>query len=98
MASSRAIAVAMTSQSAAWPRLPEGAFVTNQSTDPNVTALEQPTTFAGLSGRVEEEIEHAYWEFDARRNGYDPFTLKQSERDAFKWALRAVFYRLRKPA
>lgn len=57
--------------------------------------LVQPTTFAGLSTRVEEEIEVAYWEFDARKGGYPPHPLKQSERDAFKWAVRELFLRLR---
>lgn len=58
--------------------------------------LTQPTTFAGLSTRVEAEIEKAYWDFDARRNGYNR-PLKQSERDAFKWAVRDLFHKLRTP-
>lgn len=60
-----------------------------------VLNLEQPTTFAGLSTRVEEQIEAAYWEFDARKSGYPPHPFKQSERDAFKWAVRDLFLKLR---
>lgn len=61
----------------------------------NVTTLEQPTTFAGLSTRVEAAIEKAYWVMDARRHGYPPYELKQSERDAFKWAVRGMLLGLR---
>ncbi len=58
-----------------------------------VAELKQPTTFAGLSERVEEEIERAYWKYDAnkKRKG-----LPMSERDAFKWAVREMFKRIRK--
>lgn len=62
-----------------------------------VTNLEsrQPVTFAGVSQRVEAAIERAYWEFDARKKGYPRHSLKQSERDAFKDALRDMFAWLR---
>lgn len=39
----------------------------------------------------EDAIEAAYWDFDARHKGYGPHkTTPQSERDAFKWAVRAM--------
>lgn len=39
----------------------------------------------------DDAIEAAYWEFDARHKGYGPRkTTTQSERDAFKWAVRAM--------
>jgi hypothetical protein len=56
-----------------------------------VADLKQPTTFAGLSDRVEGEIERAYWVFDDKKKGYMPM----SERDAFKWAVRNLFLRIR---
>jgi hypothetical protein len=58
-----------------------------------VKQLKQPTTFAGLSARVEQEIEAAYWNFDAMKKGYG--THARTERDAFKWALREMFHKLR---
>lgn len=58
----------------------------------NVTTLVQPTTFAGLSPRVEAEIERAYWSFDERRKRKP---MARSERDAFKDAMREAFLRLR---
>jgi hypothetical protein len=57
----------------------------------SVTPLNQPTTFAGLSDRVEEEIERAFWVMLQRRAGAMP----NSDRDAFKWAVREMFKRLR---
>jgi len=40
---------------------------------------------------AEYAIEAAYWDFDARHKGYGPHkTMPQSERDAFKWAVRAM--------
>jgi len=40
---------------------------------------------------AEDAIEAAYWDFDARHKGYGPHkTMPQSERDAFKWAVRAM--------
>lgn len=63
----------------------------------SVAKLNQPTTFSGLSNRVEEFIEAAYWEFDARQKGYGEFKgYHQSERDAFKWAVRALFKKIRR--
>ena len=48
---------------------------------------QQPT--AAVS--AEEAIEAAYWDFDARHKGYGPHKMTpQSERDAFKWAVRAL--------
>ena len=39
----------------------------------------------------EEAIEAAYWDFDARHKGYGRHkTAPQSERDAFKWAVRSL--------
>ena len=39
----------------------------------------------------DDAIEAAYWDFDARHKGYGPHkTTPQSERDAFKWAVRAL--------
>ena len=40
---------------------------------------------------ADDAIEAAYWDFDARHKGYGPHkTTPQSERDAFKWAVRAL--------
>ena len=58
-----------------------------------IAVLKQPSTFAGLSHRVEQEIEQAYWEFDAKNTRKD---RSMSERDAFKWAVREMMLRLRK--
>lgn len=45
-----------------------------------------------LSNDFEDLIEQAYWEFDARRNGYSPYIKGEySERANFKMALRKVF-------
>lgn len=42
------------------------------------------------TGQIEDAIEAAFWEADARRKGYGEWkTRPQSERDAFKWAVRA---------
>ncbi len=57
-----------------------------------VTELKQPTTFAGLSDRVETAIEKAYWVFDDAKKGKMP----KSERDAFKWAVREMLLELRR--
>ena len=39
----------------------------------------------------EDAIEAAYWDFDARHKGYGRHkTTPQSERDAFKWAVRSL--------
>jgi hypothetical protein len=44
---------------------------------------------------LETLIEHAFWEFDARRNGSGPWqAVPQSERDAFKWPVRWLVARL----
>jgi len=47
---------------------------------------------AGVVEATEDTIEEAYWEFDARKRGYGKrcFAGPQSERDAFKWAVRAA--------
>lgn len=46
---------------------------------------------------AEDAIEAAYWDFDARHKGYGPHkTTPQSERDAFKWAVRAMLAAERK--
>lgn len=42
------------------------------------------------SAYAEARIEAAYWEFDARKNGYSPFTFRRSERDAFKQTIRRM--------
>ncbi|MFN8993828.1 MAG: hypothetical protein ACK5X3_09260 [Pseudomonadota bacterium] len=40
---------------------------------------------------TEDAIEAAYWEFDARKRGDGKWKgLPHSERDAFKWAVRAL--------
>lgn len=40
---------------------------------------------------ADDAIEAAYWDFDARHKGYGPHKITpQSERDAFKWAVRAL--------
>lgn len=40
---------------------------------------------------ADDAIEAAYWDFDARHKGYGPHKMTpQSERDAFKWAVRAL--------
>lgn len=59
-----------------------------------VLTLEQPTTFAGLSDRVEEEIERAYWAMKSRQDRTQR-ALTMGERMAFKCAVREMFYRLR---
>jgi len=56
--------------------------------------LIQPTTFAGLSTRVESEIERAYWAMLAKKDRTQT-ELPMSDRDAFKWAVRELFLRLR---
>lgn len=61
------------------------------TSDQKITQLQQPTTFAGLSDRVEGEIEHAYWVFDSEKKGAMPKT----ERDAFKSAVRKMLLRIR---
>lgn len=58
------------------------------------TELQQPTTFAGLSTRVEEEIERAYWVMLEKRSQKP---MPMAERDAFKWAVREMFLRIRQP-
>lgn len=68
----------------------------NQQSSHQVADLVQPTTFAGLSQRVERQLECAYWHFDARKKAYPPYTTQQSERDAFKDAVRDLFKELRK--
>lgn len=60
----------------------------------NVENLQQPTTFAGLSTRVEEEIERAYWRMLANKDRTQT-DCPMSDRDAFKWAAREMFKRLR---
>ena len=59
-----------------------------------ITDIKQPTTFAGLSERVEEEIERTYWEMEAKQDPTQTDAPK-SKRDAFKWAVREMFIRLR---
>lgn len=56
--------------------------------------LRQPTTFAGLSPRVEEEIERAYW-LMLKYQDRTQVELVKSSRDAFKDAVREMFLRLR---
>lgn len=60
------------------------------------TELVQPTTFAGLSDRVEDEIERAFWVMLCKQ---DPTQTDApySQRDAFKWAVREMFNRIRQP-
>lgn len=56
-----------------------------------VVQLKQATTYAGLSDRVEEEIERAYWVM-LNRLASDPSI---GDRYAFKHAVRDLFLRLR---
>jgi hypothetical protein len=45
----------------------------------------------GCAGVSEEAIEVAYWVFDARKRGTADWKQRpQSERDAFKWAVRSM--------
>ena len=45
--------------------------------------------------RFNNLLEQAYWEFDARHKGYSDWRLMpQSERDAFKAAVRAFVAKL----
>ncbi len=55
------------------------------------------TTFAGLSPRVEAEIERAYWGMLAKQDRTQT-DMPASERDAFKGAVREMFKRLRDEA
>lgn len=59
----------------------------------SVTELKQPTTYAGLSDRVEEEIERAFWAMLHEMSG--PGGLRKGDRDCFKKAVREMFHRLR---
>ena len=59
----------------------------------NVRILEQPTD--GLSDRIEEEIEAAYWEMKAREDPTNDKYPNTGERYSFKMAVRAIFHRLR---
>lgn len=44
-----------------------------------------------MSEQKEDAIEAAFWEFDARKKGMSQWAGRpQSERDAFKWAVRGV--------
>jgi hypothetical protein len=53
-----------------------------------IAALNQQ---AGAVEATEDAIEAAYWEFDARKRGDGKWKgLPHSERDAFKWAVRAL--------
>lgn len=56
--------------------------------------LVQPMTFAGLSTRVENEIERSYWAMLAKKDRTQT-QMPMSDRDAFKWAVRELFLRLR---
>lgn len=46
-----------------------------------------------MSERIETEIEHAYWDF-ARRQDKTQVELPASERDAFKAAVREMFFKI----
>lgn len=66
--------------------------ITHQHKNPRVApapeALQADPPAAPLS---EEDLEAAYWNFDARKKGDGIFKGRiQSERDAFKWALRGL--------
>lgn len=66
------------------------------TTECSPVQLVQPTTFAGLSGRVEEEIERAYWVILSKQDRTQT-DAPYSQRDAFKWAVRDIFKRMRQP-
>ena len=57
--------------------------------------LIQPTTFMGLSDRVEDEIEAAYWEMQARMDPTQTQYPNSGDRYAFKMAVRNMFHKLR---
>ena len=57
--------------------------------------LVQPTTFMGLSDRVEEAIEAAYWEMLARQDPTQTQYPNGGERYAFKMAVRNMMHSLR---
>lgn len=57
--------------------------------------LVQPTTFMGLSARVEESIEAAYWEMMARQDPTQTQYPNSGERYAFKMAVRNMLLKLR---
>lgn len=59
------------------------------------TELKQPATFMGLSNRVEEAIEAAYWEMQARQDPTQTQYPNAGERYAFKMAVRNMFHSLR---
>ena len=42
-----------------------------------------------LTDKIEEDIESAYWEFDAIKKGYSGRNVT-SERDAFKMVIRQI--------
>ena len=69
-------------------------MLAQQAQSPTVAELKQPTTFAGFSPRVEHEIERTYWEMLAKKDPTQTDSPK-TDRDAFKWAVREMFQRLR---
>ena len=59
---------------------------------PQPAPTEQPTEATPPPAAIsEDDLEAAYWNFDARKKGYGEFKGRpQSERDAYKWSLRGV--------
>ncbi len=46
-----------------------------------------------LESEFEDMIEKSYWEFDARKKGYNDYS-RQSERDAFKAEVRGLLKKM----
>lgn len=65
-----------------------------EMTDRIPLQIVQPTTFDGLSSRVEDEIERAYWLMLAKQDCTQT-DMPMSGRDAFKHAIRQMFKRIR---
>lgn len=62
-----------------------------------IRELKQPATFCGLSSRIEDAVEEAYFEMKARQDPTNKKYPNTDERYAFKMAIRSMFYKLRGP-
>ena len=66
-----------------WPGCARADYAHMLAAAPAPTAQREPLS--------DEQIEAAYWEFDARKKGYGQWKgCPMTDRDAFKWALRAA--------
>ena len=52
-----------------------------------LVAGDAPITFAGLPDELEQLLEKAFWEYEARKKRPG---MPQSPRDAFKWSVRGM--------